>query len=249
MSYNFLVCFDYEYVHIAKAMLKSLYLNSGIKNFVVHCFTRNISNEVMKQINQYNLNIQQYNMTYNFEHYYNHLNHVTVSTMDRLLMTKILDSKVDRIVYLDIDLLILNNIKNLFKVDTKEKGIAARPSIEKNLLNIWIRTHRDKNKTAAKYFNFKHSFNAGVLVCDLKKLRKNNFYEQTKAYYVKAGFNDQIILNLYANQKYSQLDKKYNTYANLEAPEYDISILHFAGHMKPWQSEDNVYNRLWLKYS
>lgn len=248
MTYNFLICFDREYKNIAKVMLKSLYLNSGVENFVVHCFTRNISKKDIKEINCCNLNIIQYKMDYDFKYYDNILKHVSVSTMDRLLMTEVLDTNINKIVYLDIDLLVLNNIKKLFQLDTGIKGIAARSSIEKNVLNGWLRLHKDTSKTAAKYYNFDHSFNAGVLVVDLKKIRKNNFYEITRSYYTKAGFNDQIILNLYANKKYSPLDKKYNTFAGNETIDKDICILHFVGSNKPWKSKKNIHNHLWRKF-
>ena len=249
---NILICFDRNYYNQAITMVKSMLLNNSRLFFVIHCFVRNIQNTKIEQfINKIskfkNANVQIYNISYQFKKYHNSLTHVSVSTMDRLLVTDILEKKIDRVLYLDIDLLVLSKIDELLTIDTGPVGIAARDSIEKNVVKDWLTYHPDTQKTAAKFYNHSEGFNAGVLLISLNTMRSNKFKEKTIAYYKKAGFNDQIILNLYANRQYVKLCKKYNTYATKE-PCDDPAILHFVGEKKPWDS-NHEFSKLWNFYS
>lgn len=81
---------------------------------------------------------------------------------------------------------------------------------------------------------------------DLDKLRSNSFTAKTHAYYSKVGFNDQIILNLYCQNKHSILPDKYNTYIGREK-ENTPAILHFVGSKKPW-NQDSDYSIKWEYY-
>ena len=254
MTNNFLICFDHNYKDFATTMLNSLCIHNRHLNITVHCFTRNISEQDFQYLHnhfvqKYNIAIINYSMDYNFAHYHNELQYVTVSTMDRLLVANtIRNPEVDRIIYLDIDLLILDKLDELFSMDTGNKGIGARDSIEDNVVLGWLKRHPDTKKSTARYFNSFKGFNAGVLVMDLDKMRKNDFTRLTKFYYNEAGFNDQIILNLYANEQNAKLEKKYNVYVDHE--DYiKPTILHFVGKNKPWNDINSEHYALWCDYS
>ncbi|KAH7647718.1 glycosyl transferase family 8 [Cryptosporidium bovis] len=179
------------------------------------------------------------------------LKHVSQATMCRLLMTKILDSSINKLLYLDTDVIVNYPLRELFDIQIKsECGIVARSSTNSNLINEWLKKDGLSNYL---HYSGKRSFNAGVLLIDLEKLRKNNFVDETLDLVQKWGINDQIALNLYCNGDYDELPMDYNFWAGRDNVN-DISkhkIVHFAGPNKPWKINYQPYEEqlLWYKYS
>lgn len=261
---NILICFDTNYLDIAITMLKSLCISNPHLLLKIHCFTNNISiddiDKIKAQVRFFNnIIIENYNINYKFKKYHNNLTHVSETTMYRLLTPQILSNKnINRVIYLDVDTLVIDKLDDLLTIDTGETGIAARNSLQKNVVKNWIKNHPYSDNDIE--YKFEDGFNAGVLVLDLNKLRTNSFTNITKFYYEKYGFNDQIILNLYCQNKHNILPDKYNIFIS---PDINLiktdnnTILHFVSSKKPWNYDQHKYadqwkyykNNLWIKYN
>ncbi|KAH8741838.1 glycosyl transferase family 8 protein [Cryptosporidium ryanae] len=191
-----------------------------------------------------------YPFKYNIK-YKQTLKHVTQATMCRLLIPRILDSSINKLLYIDTDVIVNCPLRELFDIKIKsECGIVARSSTNSNLINEWL---KKDGLSSHLHYSGKRSFNAGVLLIDLDKLRKNNFVEETLDVVQKWGINDQIALNLYCNGNYDELPVDYNFWAGRDDVN-DIDkhkIVHFAGPNKPWKINYQPYQEqlLWYKYS
>jgi len=171
--------------------------------------------------------------------------HITIATYSRVFLSSIIDENIDRILYIDCDVIINSDISELYHEDLSNFPIGACNEIIE---------FEDKKRLG---LNLTDSyFNAGILLLNLKKWREenieidmldfiNNFPEKIKYW-------DQDVLNYCFKNNWKKLDPKYNVthfyfYKDVYSPEYfgishdDYSeiisnpkIIHFTSHKKPW---------------
>lgn len=188
------------------------------------------------------------------------LKHITVSTMDRLLLPELLPD-LDRVVYHDIDALTVKDIATLHDTELGGSPLAARPSVghgvRSGLGNILKQGRRlsEEPQIANEFFRTMYQrhpndfdgFNAGILLMDLAQMRSEHFTAEYVAYVETYGLNDQEILNCYAGSRYRKLDPVWNNWPTQETVT-DPSIVHWAGWLKPWNQDLYVkYRGLWDK--
>lgn len=156
-------------------------------------------------------------------------------------------TEYDKIIYLDTDLLIKENIDNLFTYDTIDNKIYMTYDVGQTNIEINGETYKDlifrKNEYNSGVIVFKPSINI------YNKCYKNlNIFENNK----NELFTDQTILNLLntnneINVKY--LHFKYNYIAvlsNIKIIEDLPTIVHFILRPKPWEIIDMNENILEL---
>ena len=174
-----------------------------------------------------------------------------ISKMGRLLVGEILPEDVNRILYLDCDMVILHSIRELYNTELGENIIAAveEPTVlERVRYEIGL--------------DFEASYvNAGLLLIDLKKWRENNLGEKTISYsksiWDKSLFGEQDAINGVLRWKIKKLLPKYNFFSNYKYFSYNSFIkvygaslsytkkdlkeakrrpviIHFAGDERPW---------------
>jgi len=180
---------------------------------------------------------------------------ITVETYYRLAIPKIFQN-YDKVIYLDGDLIVLDDIAKLFQIDIGNNYLGAVKDIvfqgnlngyDDNLLKYY------KQFNCCNILNF---INAGVLIMNIKELRRDftfeyllNFAQQGKFH-----FQDQDLLNILCENRIHYLDYDWNFYGDpidsyrgwvaKYAPreEYmsylsskaNMKIIHYAGNEKPW---------------
>ncbi len=168
-----------------------------------------------------------------------------------------LKPEIDKAIYLDVDMVVDFDIKELFDIDMDGKPIAA--AHEKCMQ--YMTYHMEHCMYLG--LDSKNYFNSGVLLYNLKYFRENNIVERLFECLEREKEDikcpDQDILNLIFCDNYKKLDYKYNynpclkdllkRYADPDYAEYDnIKIYHFAGAAKPWNA--GILNReIWFKYA
>ena len=157
--------------------------------------------------------------------------HVSYFTYIKLFLPKILES-IDQILYLDVDILIRENINNLLSWKLKSP-IGAIAELGNN---------------GKKLFKSDESlyFNAGILRMSLKKCREISLSESAeKIIFEKNGhfeFQDQDIFNLLLKNNFDVLPHVYNVFHEHIAISPKIGvfrnpiIVHFNGPSKPWKN-------------
>ena len=176
--------------------------------------------------------------------------HFTYATYYRYLIPDILD-EISKVIYLDCDIVVVDDIEKLHSIFLEDDYIAATSDI----LSI-------ENKLR---LNLQNYYNAGVLLMNLEKMRKNNISKKlikaTKKYENIIKWQDQDIINLVFQNKIKNLDLAWNfqyfyddSEVDFERKEFEAAkknpkIIHFVGHIKPWDTYSmRPYEKEYFKY-
>lgn len=167
----------------------------------------------------------------------------------RIFAAHILPGDLERVLYLDPDIVVINNIEQLYTVDMEDNYFAACTHLFEPVQSVVRR--RLKMAQGSVYVN------SGMMLINLKQLREEQnigeVYEYIKKNRKKLHLFDQDTLNgLYSekiiplNPLLYNLDEKYfNTYRmkpNSKPNKIDREwvlkntvIIHFCGKRKPWK--------------
>lgn len=174
------------------------------------------------------------------------LMHTTVSTMDRLLLPELL-KHIDKILYLDVDILVEDDVGKVFDMDIEGKPLAGkfttfdswktgtrlvmRASLTLKPEDAW-HIRRRLHHEGSLAFN---TFNAGVVLLNLRKMRADRFSWKSIPLIENFAFNDQDALNVYARDQVVPLAPRWNLVPSQDYFE-NPGIIHWAGQVKPWGS-------------
>ena len=168
----------------------------------------------------------------------------------RLLAHEFLPAEVDKILYLDADLICLNDFRELYEVELGNQLYAAASHNEDGRLLDYV------NKLRLNNFEMDSSyFNTGILLMNLEAIRHHvqrkdilDFIDKNRNRLI---LPDQDVLNgLYADKVMAIPDEIYNfdaryslIYQAKSQGKWDLTwvidhtvFLHFAGRDKPWKS-------------
>lgn len=191
--------------------------------------------------------------------------YITITAYYRLMIAKILPEEIEKVIFLDCDLVIKGDLEQLWQSNLGENFVLAAQdtwipsvSVHNGLLN-YKQLKIDPN---AKYFN------AGVFIANLKKWRSEGFFEKAVDYlnqnkeFIRLG--DQDILNALLVGKWGELDLRWNVtpgiyeYDGWEKSPFseeiynnliqDPWIIHFASDLKPWNSRKTLLKENFFHY-
>ncbi|MCM1338111.1 MAG: glycosyltransferase family 8 protein [Muribaculaceae bacterium] len=165
----------------------------------------------------------------------NELPGIVVQTFYRYFVADVLKD-IDRVLYLDIDILVRGSLRELYNTDLGENLIAAAPDF-----GMPRTVARIKEKLGLNDY-----FNSGVMLYDLKKCREAGIHLQLFKNHAKMyeenliTFADQCVLNYTFKNCVKMVGKKYNAMfckrhnkSYKEAYENPV-IVHFTTGRKPW---------------
>jgi lipopolysaccharide biosynthesis glycosyltransferase len=180
---------------------------------------------------------------------------ITVSTMDRLLLPVMLED-VHRVVYIDVDTLMLGDVCRLAATDLADRPVAARDS-NVSEASEWQRAGRHLDEPTATEFrrglSMHHGFghpalNAGVLVMDLNRMRRDTFTSRFLGFGERYGLHDQDTMLAYVGPDRAVLDPRWNAMPVLEDVP-DPSLIHWASFAKPWDPPLTYAKDRWREYA
>lgn len=177
----------------------------------------------------------------------------------RLLAARMLPETLERILYLDPDMLVIGSIRPLYETEMGDRLYAA--CIHKGLVDL----STPVNKIRLSTYETEGYFNSGMLLMNLPRIR-SHVLPQVIFDYVRENRSllilpDQDVLNgLYGQhilaldeQRYNYDVRKYREYRLQSCGEHDAAwvmentvILHFCGKRKPWRSGGN--SRFFMLY-
>ena len=224
-SINICFCSDKNLIRYIKVVIKSIQRSNPLYDFNFHIIRDFEQHEDYDDLVEYikkfsNLKLTEYKSEWSYK--FVGMDHIPSSaSMLRILIPELI--KEDRVLYLDIDLIVNIDIKDLYQTNTGETGIAMA------------------NHTNGEIGN------SGVMVLNLEKLRENKFtkfcIEQNKVSIAnKKPSQDQDIINDFVKNKHGILPSKYNVMQHeLNARLSKITkynnnfIFHFTDKHKPWK--------------
>ncbi len=164
-----------------------------------------------------------------------HTRHISAVMYARMLFDRIIPKEVDRLIYLDCDVLARAPIEELAEADLQGRPLGAVKE-----LNAWRFTHgRDAAANHDLFDSAEPMFFSGMLVIDLAAWRKIDMAKtlrELEANGTLARFlNDQQILNYIFKGRWTRLDGRWNMLARGRAIEVlDPALVHYSGPNKPW---------------
>lgn len=190
--------------------------------------------------------------------------HVSRAAYFRLALPDILPEDVEKAIYLDVDLLVYDDIKKLWQVDLQNIPLAAVPDYG---IMASGRLCRQKADVIGLPVGEKY-FNSGVLIINLKEWRKENYTKQILEIINSNQFphHDQDALNKIFMEDWLQIDLRWNiippvfnlftkillnkTFRNQAInAKRNPGIIHYAGRYKPWEfSYHQDFNDMYYKY-
>lgn len=188
--------------------------------------------------------------------------HVTFSALFKFELANILNN-IDKVIYLDSDIIIKHDISSLYKIDVRDYYVAAVPELWKALENGNIVNNK------LRYFN------SGVMLINLARWREEKVSEKLWAKKMEIASDlsfrtmDQDVFNLVFYDKFLLLPIEYNfnpyfyekkyfslikQYANYEYSTKEeilnaVVAVHYVGKEdKPWVYSTARLGGLWDKY-
>ena len=169
--------------------------------------------------------------------------YISVAAFYRLLIPELLPEQVEKVIYLDCDLVVKGNLEQLWQTDLGENYILAVQDTW--ILYVSSPTARLNYKELGINPDSKY-FNSGVLVINLRKWRTGEFSRKTIQYLRQnleyIGWYNQGLLNALLVGQWGQLDPRWNFNATSF---YDYSSEDYLSwkDSESLLSED-IYNRL-----
>lgn len=183
----------------------------------------------------------------------------SLETYFRLMLLDILPEDVDRLLYLDVDMIIDKSLAALYNTDFEGANFCACKDMTVDFPTGDSRDSifRDHIASGFTYFN------AGMMLWNIENLRGKysfkKYMELAKALDYKMLAPDQDLLNyMHANQikfvdeyKYDLFSRMaFNSGVHYEDVKRETAIIHYAG-MKPWEGQYIHYDieKLWWDYA
>ncbi len=247
---NILVTLNSNYIKPLKVMLKSLFLNNQGEVFSIYLMHSSIRDDELKDMDNFvkKNGSELIEVKVNDEYFADAptLLHYTKEMYYRLLAFKFLPQDMDRILYLDPDILVINPIRTLYETDISQYLYAAAFHD--------VITFKGINKIRLNPYRIEAYYNSGVLLMNLELQRllidENEIYRFVERNRSKLILPDQDILNALYSTKIKPLDEKlynydvrYYSYYKLKTNRVcdmdfvirNTVILHFCGKKKPWK--------------
>lgn len=241
---NVAFCIDNNYVNHLMVTIYSLLKNNQSENIHIHIVAPDLTKESKAVINSLKEIGASVKISYHtvdpasISGLAITMNYISSVTYYRLLLAEIIPTTIDTLLYLDADILVHGKLDRLMKVSIDDVYAAAVPDI-----------YLDKDDTYKAQINLKAPTysNAGVLLLNLKKIRKDNLTKKLITNAKKKGheYQDQDAINI-TFDKITVLDREFNyqikdkQYETL--PDDKMTILHYSGSLKPW-NRDRIYDK------
>lgn len=188
------------------------------------------------------------------------------TTYQKLTLGEWLPAHAEKVLWLDCDLLVLDDIMPLWETELGQRHVLAVPDQRVPLVSsrCGVTAYRELGLAAeAPYFN------AGVLLIDLRRWRKDDVAGRAMDYLYtyrdRVFFWDQEALNAVLAGKWGQLNDGWNRNPTIDhlIRSYgpwpvdvadprrlnEIRIAHFSGNLKPWNCDGSSrHHRLYFQY-
>lgn len=257
-------CINDVYAQYIRVTIKSIIENHHNCDIYIHVLTDYISNsnreilyEIVRNLYHVSLHIYEVDDTpiCGLKN-----GHWTKYTWYRLLIPNTLPNKIERVLYLDADTLVVSDLNNIFSINMDEKSIAAVEDIHSTDKDVYNRLRYDSSK---KYIC------AGVMLMNLDYWRKNQLSEKM-VNWAKQNSNiivapDQDTINYICRDTKILLPLRFNIFntffinniylqdSYLLQIKYCLTepvIIHYAGYV-PWIKDEpqHVFYNEWIKYN
>jgi lipopolysaccharide biosynthesis glycosyltransferase len=245
------LAFDKNFITPFYVLATSIFMNNKNNKIIMHVITTGINKNEKKLMNKYiienNAEIVFYQIEENIAHNLTipKNSHYTAATYYRLFFSDILSCLIDKVLYIDIDTIVIGDLSKLYN-QSFSFPIAA--SADKGTCDI---------------HEFGTYFNAGVMLINTAEWKRQRVSERAIEYLLKhyetIKYADQDALNAVLFNNWGLIENKFNLTFN-DIPPYlprklykeflkNIVIVHYTGLDKPWLfASRNKFRHLYFHY-
>ena len=247
---------DDGYVPFLAVTIQSIIENAS-ENYLynIRVLYTNISKENIAKIKKYtkgNIQIEFVNLNYYIDRIKDKLytrDYYSKSTYFRLFLPN-LYPQYDKILYLDSDLVLLDDVAKLYNINIKNSlvGAATEETVS------FTPELRDYVERVVGVDSYKHYFNAGVLIMNLKELRDFGFQEKFLYLLEKHIYSvaqDQDYLNSMCKGRVKIINPMWNKspIPRKSVNVNNIKLIHYTLARKPWHNDAVIYSEYFWKYA
>ncbi len=249
---NILVTLNAHYLKPLLVMLKSLFYNNPGECFTIYLMHSSIPDDEIRRLQEYiHRHEGQLEVVYVEDHVFADapvLLHYTKEMYYRLLAFKLLPEELDRILYLDPDMLVLNPVREFYNTDLEGYLYAAAYHDKISV--------KELNRIRLMPYEIRNYYNSGVLLMNLtlqrERIDEQEIYRFVETNRTRLIMPDQDILNALYSKYIKSVDEKlynydaryYNYYRIKTNGKCDMDyilhhtvFLHFCGKKKPWKKD------------
>ncbi len=254
------------------SMYSLLENNKGVSEIVIYIFDNGISNrnkrKLQNEVERFNRKIVFINISDLEERIGFKVNAsgYNITTLARLFVDDLLPVGVDKILYLDCDIIVNSNLEELWSTDLSGKSLAAA-------VEVYMPLDKKKRIGLGKEDPY---YNAGMLLINRSFWHEKSLKEKFLAYYKENGgkllYNDQDIINHCCKDSIIAVSHTYNFEPNVYYFPYSYltkinsqffdgtkeqykeiinhpKIVHYLGDERPWvKGNQNPYSPLYFQY-
>ncbi len=247
---------DDGYCPFLAVAIQSLIDNASAENtYLIKILNTDISEENKRKIGKYereNVDIEFVDLNYYIQKVKDKLytrDYYSKTTYFRLFLPN-LYPQYDKVLYLDSDIVILDDIAKLYNTDMGDNLVAAAPDDVIQTMPVF----QDYVEKVVGVADFRRYFNAGILLMNLHELRRFKFQEKFVYLLDKIKFavaQDQDYLNRLCKGRVKLLDR---TWDRMPIPDpkiktEDVKLVHYNLAFKPWHFEDILYKEFFWMYA
>lgn len=255
-------CTDDNYAQHCAVMLCSLFENNRAHTFTVHILINTLKDEYKKSLKKlaesYNSEVLFYEVDSTLLEgcKYRSLRPLSEAAYYRVLLSSIIPTNIDKILYLDCDIVVIGDVGELFEIELDGYPLAA--------VQEPVEICEDHRRQLSIPYGESY-FNSGVLLINLDYWRKNDSQTSLLEFSKRDRFvycHDQDALNYVFKKQWYRLPPKWNKsntatlelidfYHILDKREYikDARIIHYIDEPKPWYGIYGTrYRKLYKKY-
>lgn len=248
---------DDSYVQHLCVVMNSILYNNKNNNFVFYVMTDYISERKKILLEKLKFKYSNFDIVYfvvnskDFENLIITSNHITRQTYYRYIIPNLVPN-LKKVLYLDSDIIVNGDIAELWNVNIDDYYCAG-------VRDTFIHDSEYQKKLGFNADEF--YINAGVLLLNLEKIRKDNkvkeLFHNTEKYKFIIEYQDQDVINLTFKGKVKELPLKFNYTGDdvgkdpFRVLNNEVVIVHFTGGRKPWNYYFSSYNFaefLYFKY-
>ncbi len=251
---------DDQYAQYCTVMLCSVLENNKKNKISVHVLISHLSYEnkqlIMSLSERYDVTVELHWVNESLLNgvKFNKNRRLGVSAYYRILLSSILAADVVKALYFDCDMLVLEDLSDVYNLDIEEYAIAA-------VEDVWPIKEEHRMQISLSYSG--RYFNSGFMLINLKYWRENkieakliDFAKQERNVF----FHDQDALNKTLTHHCFFLPLRWNRFSIAYRPcrqfvsysdwiEYKQTpaVIHFT-FVRPWQNLKSPYKRLYYDY-
>lgn len=186
----------------------------------------------------------------------------SIETYYRLALMELLPEDVDRLLYLDVDMIVNQSLEEIYNIDFQDNEIIA--TIDSCGKKTWDKFGQKQKEMFEDLVNRGYQyFNAGFMLLNIQQMQKkysfDTYLKAIEEWNYQMDAPDQDILNYVHALKVGYIDCwKYDLFARIahgEGYTYDqvkanTAVIHYAG-TKPWDADNCHFDieQLWWDYA